>query len=88
MNDLNINWNDPSINAKNRVIPSKRIEPPIDEVISQIVGKKIYAQDPRLLKLIVKWKKGKSQDSMEADNFLQNPSFISELKDVLKNDLI
>ena len=83
MREPAINWNDPSINAKMRVIPPKRLEPAIDEVISRIVGKKIYQQDPRLMKLIVKWKKGKSQDSMEADNFLEDSKKIEELRSVL-----
>lgn len=75
------------INIRERFIPPPRLEPAVDEIISRIVGKKIYAQDPRLLKLIVKWKKGKSQDSMEPDNFLENSEFIKELKEVLSKDL-
>ena len=59
----------------------------VDELISKIVGKKIYTQDPRLLKLIVKWKKGKSQDSPESDNFLEDPKKIAELKEVLNKNL-
>lgn len=82
-----INWNDPSINARIRVIPPQKMEPPIDEVISHIVGKKIYQQDPRLFKLILKWKKEKPQDSMEPDNFLENENFIKELKEILSKEL-
>lgn len=73
------------INARERFSLPRRIEPPIDEVISQIVGKKIYTQDPRLLKLIVKWKKqsGKAVDNAEPDNFLKDPKKIAELREVL-----
>ena len=74
------------INARERFIPPPKLEPPVDEIVSGIVGKKIYTHDPRLIKLVVKWKKGKSQDSMEPDNFLQNPLFIKELKEVLLKD--
>ena len=75
------------INQNRRFIPPKVSEPKVDEIISVIVGKKIYACDPRLLKLVVKWKKGKSQDDMTPDNFLQNPLFIQELKEVLNKSL-
>ena len=49
----------PFINQNERFIVPPKIEPSVDEIISKIVGKKIYTCDPRLLKLIVKWKKGK-----------------------------
>ena len=76
------------INARERfMFPKKDLESPIDEIISKIVGKKIYVFDPRLIKLVVKWKKGKLSDSMENDNFLQNPLFIKELKEVLNQNL-
>ena len=75
------------INARERFNVPKRLEPAIDEVVSKIVGKKIYLMDPRLMKLIVKWKKGKSPNSMENDNFLQDPHKIKELKEVLSGNL-
>jgi len=86
MNDFtNTEWH----NARERLIPSKKLEPPIDEAISQIVGKKIYTLDPRVLKLIVKWKKasGKAIDSQQADNFLEDPRKREELKQVLSGNL-
>ena len=80
--------NVPFINARERFIPPpKRLEPAVDEIISRIVGKKIFAQDPRLLKLIVKWKKGKKQNSIEPDNFLKDEKKIRELKEVLNKPL-
>jgi len=75
------------INMREQFRPAPKLEPAIDEIISKIVGKKIYLQDPRLLKLIVKWKKGKSQYSMESDNFLDDPKKIIELKEVLSKDI-
>lgn len=74
-------------NIRERFAPPPRLEPVIDEEISKIVGRKIYATDPRLLKLVVKYKQGKSPDSKEPDNFLKNPRFIDELKRTLSGDL-
>ena len=74
-------------NARERFSAPKRLEPSIDEPVSKIVGKKIYSLDPRLMKLIVKWKKSKPPDSMEFDNFFENPKFITELKQALSGNL-
>jgi len=76
----------PFINQRERfIIPQKKeLIPKIDELVSKAVGFKVFARDPRLIKLIVKWKKGKPQDSMVPDNFLQDPKKIEELKEALK----
>jgi len=85
-NEKNIDWSNPLINFKNIIVPPKKsIEPKVDEIVSKIVGKKIYTHDPRLIKLVVKWRKRKSID--EDDNFLKNPYFIKELKETLKGNL-
>ena len=68
----------------------KKLEPVVDEVISRIVGFKVYQLDPRIIKLVVKFRKEKLQrklDSDEPDNFLENPTFIKELKEVLNKSL-
>ena len=71
------------INIRDMNAPPKRsLEPPIDMAVSKIVGKKVYTQDPRLLKLVVKWKGNKPENSQEPDNFLYNPKFIEELKEI------
>lgn len=79
------------INARQRfyVPPQRRAEPPVDKLISKVVGKTIYASDPRLLSLIVKWKKqaNKSDNSSTPDNFLKDPEKIKELRQVLSGDL-
>jgi hypothetical protein len=80
-NESQINW--AAANYKFMMRPQPRIEPIIDEVVSQIVGKKIYQSDPRLLKLIIKWKAGKPQNSLEPDDFLKDEKKIAELKEVL-----
>lgn len=74
------------INARQRFAPPPRLEPQIDEVVSKIVGKKIYLQDPRLIKLIIKWKGSKPSDSMQPDNFLSDATKVAELKEVLSKD--
>lgn len=76
------------INARDRFIVPKRMEPPVDEIVSDIVGFKVYSVDPRLIQLIMKWKKLKgSKDTVNSsdpmpNNFLNNPAFIAELKQV------
>ena len=71
------------INARSRfVVPaSKKLMPPIDNAISKIVGRNVLAQDPKLYALIIKYKAGKTQNSMIPDNFMENPDFIKELKE-------
>lgn len=85
MNEPQINWQTSSY--KRMFAPPPRIEPPIDEIVSQIVGRKIYQTDPRLIKLIVKWKAGKAEGSMDMDNFFSDPHKIDELKKVLNENL-
>ena len=75
----NINWQ--AANYKRGLMGNKRsLTPPIDPVVSQIVGKKVLAQDPRLIKLIVKWKANKPNDSTQPDNLVLDPDFVKELK--------
>ena len=69
-------------NANERFNPGRKAVPKIDEMVSKVVGKKIFAQDPRLIKLVVKWKNGKGE-SDKPDNFLKSPSKIKELKEAL-----
>lgn len=70
------------ISARNRFRPQTRLEPKIDEAVSKVVGKKVYMLDPRLIKLIVRWKGNKPEDSMLPDNFLEDPKYVEELKKV------
>ena len=73
------------LKAHDRLIVPKRsnIEPKIDELVSKAIGTKVYMHDPRLIKLIVKWKKqsAKSDDSSQPDNYLEDPSKLEELKE-------
>ena len=73
------NW----INARSRNSIGPKIEPKIDKEVSQIVGKKIYVNDPRLIKLVIQWKANKNPDNM--DNYLHDPAKREELKKVLNS---
>lgn len=55
------------------------LEPPIDHLVSDIVGQKVYCTDPRLLTVVLKFKKQKG-DIETQDNFTKNPKFIEELR--------
>ena len=68
-------------NFKESQKPKPR-EPAIDKLVSEIVGKPILMTDPRLINLIVKWKREKN-DELTPDNFLQNSAHIEELKRTL-----
>lgn len=58
----------------------------IDDEISHIVGKPVRVNDPRLIQLVVKWKKQMNYDpdGTLAYNFLRQSGFIAELKEVFK----
>lgn len=84
MEDLGkIEW----ISARERFAIPKKLEPEVDWEITKIVGTKIFKQDPRVLKLVVKFKANKPIDSMQPDNFLENPKFVEELKKVLTGNI-
>ena len=57
-------------------------KPAIDKIVSEIVGKDILMTDPRLIDLVVKWKREKTDDKT-LDNFLQDPKKVEELKKTL-----
>ena len=58
-------------------------EPAIDKEVSQIVGKKVHTNDPRLIKLVIKWKANKNPDNF--DNYLHDPEKREELKQVFNS---
>ena len=63
--------------------PAVNNEPKFDVEVSKIVGKPVRQNDPRLLALIVKWKRAKADPDMK-DNFLNRPDFLVELKQVFQ----
>ena len=74
------------INAREMYALPKKLAPKVDEEISKIVGKQVLGRDPRLIGLIVKYQK-KKDDPEVPDNFLKNPKFITELKEVFDSTL-
>lgn len=76
-----------NVNEKDLINANERFRPTIikkalviDKIVSEIVGKDVLANDSRLIKLIVGWKKGKAPNDMSPDNFLQDQNKIEELK--------
>ena len=53
-----------------------------DKEVTALVGKRVNTNDPRLIKLICKWRDQK--DPEQTDNFLKQPSKIKELREVFK----
>ena len=62
--------------------PKSQREPLVDKDISNIAGKEIRVNDPRLIKLVCKWRNEKNPDDF--DNFLKDPKKIRELRDTFK----
>jgi len=52
----------------------------IDKTVSRIVGKEVYAADPRL----VRWVVEKKKMLPEGEDVLSHPEFIEELKQLFK----
>ena len=56
----------------------------IDPEVSYIAGKPVRINDPRLIALVVKWKKkvNADPDGTEAYNFKMIPGFVEDVKQV------
>lgn len=74
-----INWR----NAKYDSLNKPKTEPVIDKEISQIAGKKVFTNDPRLIKTVIEFRNKKSPDN--DDNFLKNPEFRERIKQVFNS---
>jgi hypothetical protein len=53
-----------------------------DAEVTKILGKPVLVNDPRLIRLVVQFKKQTASDpeSDKMDNFLYNPDFLVELR--------
>jgi len=60
------------------IIREKRVV--YDEPVSKILGFAVPSNDPRLIRLVVKWKAQRKGDDDTPDNFLKDPQKIIELK--------
>jgi hypothetical protein len=70
------------INIRTMNIPPQGKSLLVDKLVSKIVGKPIYTINPKLINLIIKWKKEKG-DSDSPDNWIKDPKKIEELKNTL-----
>lgn len=85
MEDLDINWDEATNGREIRMPSSIKLERKFDAEVTKILGKPVLVNDPRLIQLVVKWKKAtaSSADNMGVmDNYLHNPDFLVELRKV------
>jgi len=68
---------------KDRYNIGPKREPKIDEQVSQIVGKKVFANDPLLIKKVIEWKNNKNPDN--DDNYLKDPKKREELRQLFNS---
>lgn len=61
----------------------------IDEEVSHVVGKPIRVNDPRLIQLVVNWKKKINLDpeGTQTYNFMKQSGFIKDLKQVFNGEV-
>lgn len=76
-----------SIREMNKRVPIDRTAQ-IDPHISQIAGKPIRVNDPRLITLVTKWKRkvNLDPDGTQSYNFHNIPGFVEDVKQVFSND--
>lgn len=62
--------------------PSASLEEKYDPDISHIVGEKVRVNDPRLIQLVVQWKRkiNLDPDGTATYNFVHNADFVRDLK--------
>ena len=68
----------------NRVEPKPRAQPKVYEEVSKAVGKKIYVNDPRLMREVLKWREGANPNKM--DRHLDDPTKVAALKHIFRGD--
>lgn len=71
-----VNWK----TAKYSSLMKPVAQPTIDQDVSKIVGKKVFTNDPRLIRLVIEEKKKKNSDNW--DNFLHREDFRNKLIEV------
>jgi hypothetical protein len=72
-----------AINAREAFYPiiGEKKAPLKDELVSNIVGKPVMINDPKLIALIVKWKSEK-QNEDAPDDFFKDSKKVKELKEL------
>lgn len=86
MSDEQIDWSK-ALRPTDIIKPKSLLEPKIDIALTKIMGFKVFLNDPRVIKQIMMWKKNKPLNSMEPDNFMNDPSKVAELRKVLQTSL-
>jgi len=77
--DENLEWI--NANGAGRAEVRSKASPKIDKEITDVVGVAIYVNDPRLIRLVTKWKRAKN-DPDATDEFLKDGAKIIELRRV------
>lgn len=74
------------INAREMYMVKPKPPTPIDKEVSKIVGQEVKVNDPRLIQMVVKWKKeaNKPESDLSRDDFLYDGKKIQELKEAFK----
>lgn len=78
--DAGVDWSEAS-NVREMNRPAKR-EPKVDQAVTQILGKPVLVNDPRLIGVVVRWKKahGSSPEVDKMDNMLKDIDFLVDLR--------
>lgn len=75
-----------NVNQANRATPPRSREPvKIDPKVSEAAGVQVLVNDPRLMRLVAKWKRSK-KDMDAQDNFLEDAAKVQELRKVFNPD--
>jgi hypothetical protein len=71
------------ISHKEMFARKHREEPKIDPDVSHVLGQPVSVNDPRLMKVVIEWKKKMSLDTEGTAqyNFLQQSGFINDLRE-------
>lgn len=79
-----IDWSSASTGRQALQPSAIKHERKFDAEVTKILGKPVLVNDPRLIRLVVQWKKQTASDpeSDKMDNFLYNPEFLVELRKV------
>lgn len=82
MSESDIDWTTAPGLAQAKLPDQIKKEVKYDMEVSHIVGYPVRSNDPRLIKLVIKWKTktGNSAETDIADNFLNSPECLAELK--------
>lgn len=86
-NENEINWGEASSLRDVRRPDVIKQERKFDAEVTKILGKPVLVNDPRLIQLVVKWKKATASSADNTDRmdyYLYNPEFLKELHEVFK----